>query len=62
MTPAPTTPSRFGTSGIASAPALSSTRSLSNGAPGSARGVEPVATITCVATSDAGAAPLTAIA
>ena len=39
ITPAPTTPSRFGTSVMASAPALSSTRTLSNATPGSARGV-----------------------
>jgi hypothetical protein len=62
MTPAPTTPSRAGTSRIASAPALSRTRSLSNATPGSARGFEPVATITCFVTSAAGVAPFARIA
>ena len=38
MTPAPTTPSFFGTPGIASAPSLSSTRTLSMVAPGRGRG------------------------
>jgi hypothetical protein len=60
MTPAPTTPRRFGTAGIARAPALSSTRTLSIGTPGSARGFDPVATITCFAASSAGFAPATA--
>ena len=62
ITPAPTTPRRFGTAVIASAPALSSTRRLSNGAPGSARGTEPVATITFFAAIFAGAAPSTSTA
>ena len=61
ITPAPTTPSRFGTSVSASAPALSSTRTLSNGTPGSGRGAEPVATITCVALNFAGFGPSTSM-
>ena len=59
MTPAPTTPSLRGTSGIASAPALSRMRSLSNATPGSARGLLPVATTTCFAASSAASAPST---
>ncbi len=59
ITPAPTTPSRFGTAPSASAPALSSTSALSKGAPGSGRGFEPVATMTCDADSSAGASPAT---
>ena len=59
ITPAPTTPSLRGTSGIASAPSLSSTRTLSKVTPGSARGFEPVAMMTCLAVSSAGFAPAT---
>ena len=59
MTPAPTTPRRAGTSRSASAPALSRIRSLSMATPGSARGFEPVATITCCATTVAAVAPST---
>ena len=59
ITPAPTTPSVFGTSASASAPSLSSTRTLSIAVPGSGRGFDPVATITCFAASSAGLAPST---
>ena len=49
ITPAPMTARRLGTSGIASAPVLLRISFSSNSAPGSARGLEPVATITCLA-------------
>src|SRR6185503_9570852 len=49
ITPAPITPSRLGTDGKASAPSLSQTTSLSTATPGRWRALEPVATITCVA-------------
>ncbi len=59
ITPEPTTPRRFGTAAMSSAPSLESTRSSSNGAPGSARAFEPVATMTWRATSVSSAAPET---
>ncbi len=50
-TPEPMTPSVFGTPPMRSAPSLDRILSSSNGAPGSARALEPVATITCLAIS-----------
>jgi hypothetical protein len=61
MTPAPTTPSVAGTPAIAKAPSLSRTSRLSISTPGSERGFEPVAMITCFAVSSALSGPSTLI-
>jgi hypothetical protein len=61
MTPEPISPRRLGTDGIRSAPSFDRMFSSSNGAPGSARGFEPVATITCLARMLSSAAPATLI-
>ena len=59
ITPEPTTPRRFGTAAMSSAPSLDRTFSSSKGASGSARAFEPVATMTCLADSVSSAAPAT---
>ena len=60
ITPDPTMPSVFGTAPIASAPSLERMFFSSNGAPGSGRAFEPVATMTCFAFSVSPLAPETA--
>ena len=57
ITPAPITPNFFGTSPMRSAPSFDRTNCSSNAAPGSARAVEPVATMTCFAVREARDAP-----
>ena len=57
MTPAPTRHSFFGTPPMASAPLLDSTTFSSNGTPGNGRGLEPVATMTCLPIRLSSAAP-----
>ena len=59
ITPAPITPSFFGVSAMRSAPALDRMVSSSNGTPGRARGLEPVAMMTWGANRVCGAGPPT---
>ena len=54
-------PSVFGTASIASAPSFDRMVFSSNGAPGSGRAFEPVATMTCLPVRVSGLAPPTAI-
>ncbi len=61
ITPEPIRPSFFGTAWMASAPSLLSTLSSSKGTPGSARALEPVATMICLPTRVSLVAPVTAI-
>ena len=60
MTPEPMTPRVFGTVGMRNAPSFDRILASSNAAPGSARGTEPVATITLRAVSTSAFAPATA--
>jgi hypothetical protein len=59
ITPEPIMPRRLGIDGMRNAPSLERMWSSSNGVPGSARGFEPVATITWRATSVSSCAPIT---
>ena len=61
ITPEPISPSRRGTASSASAPALDKMRCSSNGTPGKARALDPVATMTCLPTKVSSVAPETLI-
>ncbi|MNT99597.1 hypothetical protein D3C72_2424830 [compost metagenome] len=61
ITPAPIKPSFLGVAPRRSAPSFDRILSSSNGTPGSARALEPVATMTCLPVMDSSSLPATLI-